>query len=167
VKAVNETSSHKGEAAMNTLSISTFRTGICAAVIALASLSSTSFGQTPKPIAAANVPFGFDFGSQHFAAGRYTVRMDSDHVMTMKGASKSGSAMTMWDDNSKPPAHGKMVFRSYNGRLFLREVWTPGETVHLQCMESKAEKQARRSEVASNHATAPDVELALLETPHQ
>jgi hypothetical protein len=150
---------------MNTLSISTFRTGICAAVIALASLSSTSFAQGPKPIAVANVPFGFEYGSQHFAAGRYTVRMDSDHIMTIKGASKSGSAMTMWYDNSKPPARGKMVFWNYNGRLFLHEVWTSGETVHLHCVESKAEKQARKTELASNHAKASDVELALLETP--
>ena len=150
---------------MNTLFTSKFRTGICAAVIALASLSSTSFAQSPKAIAVANVPFAFELGSQHFAAGRYTVRTNSDHLLMIQGASKSGSALTMWEDNSKPAARGKMVFRSYNGRLFLHEVWTPGETVHLQCAESKAEKQARKTEVASNHAKTPDVELALLETP--
>lgn len=149
---------------MNTLFISKFRTAICAAVIALASLSSTSSAQSTKAIAVANVPFEFNLGSQHFAAGRYIVRTNYDHLMMIQGGSQSGSALTLWEDNSKPPARGKMVFRNYNGRLFLHEIWTPGETAHLQCAESKAEKQARKAEVASNHTTAPDVELALLDT---
>lgn len=150
---------------MNTLSVSKFHTSLCAAVLALASLSSTSSAQMPHAVATANVPFDFEFGSQHFAAGRYTVRMESDHIMLITGQSNAGLALTRWDDGLKPSAQSKMVFRNYAGRLFLHEVWTTGDTAHLQCVESKAEKQARNSAIASNREKTPDVELALLQSP--
>jgi hypothetical protein len=150
---------------MNTLSISKFRIGLFAAVLALGSLSLAASAQAADTVATAIVPFGFELGSQHFAAGRYTVRMQGDHIVRINGRSNGGLEMTMWDINPKPSTQSKLVFRSYGGRLFLREVWTAGDTVHLQCVESKAEKQARRSEIASNHATTPAVELALLQIP--
>ncbi len=151
---------------MNTPSISKFHAALCAAVLALVSLSSPTHAQGSTVVAVARVPFPFEFGSHHFEAGRYTVCMQGDHVMTIQSATDSGAAITMWDIDMKPSERSEMGFRNYGGRLFLREVWTAGETVHLQSVESKAEKQARRSEVASIHAITPDVEIALLQVPH-
>jgi hypothetical protein len=149
---------------MTTLSISTLRTSICAAVLALASLSSTAGAQSHSPVLMANVPFAFEVGSHHFAAGRYTVRMEADHIMSITGRSGSVTTMTMWDGQSKPSARSKIVFRNYGGRLFLHEVWSAGDRDHLLCTESKAEKQARISELASNREEAAEVELALVQT---
>jgi hypothetical protein len=150
---------------MKTLSMSKFHASLCAAVLAVASLSSTSHAQRTDTIAKVNVPFEFEFGSKHFAAGVYTMHMESNHIVTIHSASKSGLAMTMWDINLKPSTQSKMIFRNYGGRLFLHEVWMAGDIVHLQCIETKAEKQAERTQLASNAVPVPDVELALLETP--
>jgi len=150
---------------MKTLSISKFHAGICAAVLAIASLSSTAYAQRPDSLARVNVPFGFEFGSQHFAAGLYTIRMVSEHLMTIEGKSTSGLAMTMRDIDLKPSTQGKVIFRRYGAKYFLREVWQPNETNHMQCVKTKAERKAELTEIASNATPEPNVELALLETP--
>jgi hypothetical protein len=150
---------------MKTLSMSKFHAILCAAVLAVTSLSSTSHAQSSDTIAVVNVPFGFEFGSQHFAAGPYTMSEISTHIVAIRGVSKSGFAMTMQDINLKPSTQSKMIFRNYGGRMFLHEVWTAGDTVHLECVKTKAEKRAERTELASNPAQVTNVEVALLETP--
>jgi hypothetical protein len=165
VKAVSKTSSHKGEAAMKTLSMSKFHASLCAAVLAIASLSTTSYAQRTDTLAKVNVPFGFEFGSQHFVAGVYTVRMLSEHLLSINGKSNNGLALVMRDTNLKPSTEGKVIFRRYNDRFYLREVWQPNETEHLQCIKTKDERRAERTVLASNPVHATNVELALLETP--
>jgi hypothetical protein len=150
---------------MKTLSMSKFHATLCAAVLAVASLSSTSHAQSSDALARVNVPFGFEVGSNHFAAGVYTVRMLSDHIMSIEGKSNAGLAMTIRDTDPKPSTTGKVVFRRYGSQFYLREVWTPEGSSHVQCVRTKSERQAERTQLASNPAQVTNVELALLETP--
>ena len=138
---------------------------VLAAVLAVASLSSTSHAQSSDALAKVNVPFGFEVGSQHFAAGVYTVRMLSDHLMSINGKSDSGLAMANRDTDLKPSAQGKVIFRRYGSQFYMREVWTPGGSTHLRCVKTKTERQAERTLLASDPAQVTNVELALMETP--
>jgi hypothetical protein len=165
VKAIHETPFNKGEAAMSTLSMWKFRASLSAAVLAVASLAPACHAQTRWTSTQVNVPFAFEYGSQHFDAGLYTISMPVEHLISIQGKAGHGLAYMVPDIDSQPAKTGKVVFRKYGNRYFLREMWTVGATNHLHCVQSKAERQAERLELASNQTTPTGVELALLESP--
>jgi len=47
----------------------TIRSIAIASLVAIASLSQTVIAQTGRPATTVNIPFAFDYGTQHFAAG--------------------------------------------------------------------------------------------------
>ena len=80
---------------MSTLSISKFRAGLFAAVLAVAPLSPALHGQDVGMVAKVNVPFAFETASGHrFAPGVYSVRMEGLHTLLIRGDSDSSLTMT-------------------------------------------------------------------------
>jgi hypothetical protein len=105
-------------------------------------------------------PFAFQTSSgQNFAPGVYTIRMNGEHTMVIRGTKTSGMAMTQLANDSLPATKGKAVFTHYGDRYFLRAVWVAGQGSHLLCSSSKAERQ---SQIAAVKTSSP-VELALLQ----
>jgi hypothetical protein len=150
---------------MSPLSILKFRASLSVAVLSLAYLfPSSSHAQNADVRAKVNVPFGFEVGATHFEPGTYTISMQSNHIMQIRGASKSVFAMTLWDTTTNPSKYGKVVFHKCNDRYFMREVWTVWDSSHLQFPQSKAELQAQRAQVATNRKSADNVELAVLQS---
>jgi hypothetical protein len=147
---------------MNTLSISKFRAGLFAAVLAVAPLSPALHGQDVGMIARVNVPFAFETASgHHFAPGVYSVRMEGLHTLLIRGASDSALTITTSEDNAQTAERGKATFHRYGSQYFLSEITIPGESRRIYFARSKAEKQV---EVAGDKTTPTNVELALLET---
>jgi hypothetical protein len=146
---------------MSTFSMLKVRATFIAAVFAVASLAPALHAQDSGFIAKVNVPFAFASATgQHFAAGVYTIRMDRNETMLIRGISTSGLAITQLANDGRPAKESKAVFTRYGDKYFLREVWITGNSSHLFCNESKAE---RRSQVATNQAPS-NVQLALLKT---
>jgi hypothetical protein len=113
-----------------------------------------------------NVPFGFELGSQHLAPGTYTVSRPLRGVILIRNGSQSAMLVTNDGQSIKPTRTSKIVFDRYGDHYFLRQVWfTPEDNTYLECPESKTEKQAKRSELASATKNASNVELALLRIP--
>jgi hypothetical protein len=113
-----------------------------------------------------NVPFGFEMGNQHFEPGAYTVTTPATGVIELKNRSKAGMILSREEQGSKPTKTAKVVFDRYGEHYFLRQIWfNPEEASYVNCPESKSEKQAKRSELASNSKTPSNVELALLRLP--
>jgi hypothetical protein len=160
VKAVCETPS-KRRNAMSTSSMWKVRATFFATILAVGSISSTLYAQAGGVLKAA-VPFPFVFGTQHYAAGIYAVRVHSEHLTLIKGDAGSGFALTDGVYDRQPALKGKVVFRRYNNQYFLDEVWSPGMTSHLHCVKSKAQK---KEELASNGSFPTEVQVALLRTP--
>jgi hypothetical protein len=137
-------------------------TGLSAIVLAIAvgatAPASRALGQTPR--VAANIPFDFQNGADHLQAGRYIVSMDSEHAMRLQGAKATSVALSRVEINSKPAASGKLVFRKYGSRYFLREVWLPNQGEHQVLARSKAEK---RQQNAMNASERNGTEVAILE----
>ena len=107
-----------------------------------------------------DVPFAFQTGSgQHFAPGVYTVSMNGEQTMLIRGNTKAGMAMTHLANDGLPATQGKAVFTHYGDQYFLRSVWVAGNTSHIICNSSKAE---RRSQIAAGK-TSTAVEVALLQ----
>jgi hypothetical protein len=147
---------------MSTLSISKFRAGLFAAVLAVAPLSPALHGQDIGMVAKVNVPFAFETASgHHFAPGVYSVRMESLHTLLIRGDSDSALTMTSFEDNSQRAKVGKATFRKYGNQYFLSEITVAGQSRRIAFATSKAE---RRAQVAAAKTPPTNVELALLET---
>lgn len=113
-----------------------------------------------------NVPFGFELGSQHFAPGVYTIGTPLSEVVEVQGRSNGGMILAMNDQGKKPTNTSKIVFDKYGDHYFLRQIWfNAGETTYLACPESKAEKKAKRGDLASIQKHASNVEIATLRLP--
>jgi hypothetical protein len=149
---------------MSTLSISKFRAGLFAAVLAVAPLSPALHGQDVGMIAKMNVPFAFETASgHHFAPGVYSVRMDSLHTLLIRGDSDSALTMTTLEDNGQVAKTGEATFHRYGNQYFLSEITVAGKSRQIHFAKSKAEN---RAQVAAEKTPATNVELALMETTH-
>jgi hypothetical protein len=149
---------------MSTLSISKFRAGLFAAVLAVAPLSPALHGQDVGMFAKMNVPFAFETASgHHFAPGVYSVRMESLHTLLVKGDSDSALTMTTLEDNGQVAKTGEATFHRYGNQYFLSEITVAGKSRQIHFAKSKAEN---RAQIAAEKTPATNVELALLETTH-
>lgn len=134
--------------------------GVIAAILTVASLAPVAQAQNSGFAARMNVPFAFQTSSgQNFAPGVYTIRMNGEHTMVIRGTRTSGVAMTQLANDALPAAKGKAVFAHYGDRYYLRAVWVAGDSSHLLCGSSKAERQ---SQIATVKTSSP-VEVALLQ----
>jgi hypothetical protein len=149
---------------MSTLSISKFRAGLFAAVLAVAPLSPALHGQDVGMFAKMNVPFAFETASgHHFAPGVYSVRMESLHTLLITGDSDSALTMTTLEDNGQVAKTGEATFHRYGNQYFLSEITVAGRSRQIHFAKSKAEN---RAQIAAEKTPATNVELALLETTH-
>lgn len=123
-------------------------------------------GQTTSHTMSVNVPFGFELGNRHFAPGVYKVTTPLQNIVELQGGSNVGMIMTYDGQGNSATKTTKIVFDRYGDHYFLRQIWFNSyETAYLECPESKAEKQTKRSELASNPKNASNVELAMLRLP--
>ncbi len=133
--------------------------GLIAAVLAVASSAPAAQAQGSGFAAKMNVPFAFQTASgEHFAPGVYTIRMNDELSMLIRSNTSSGLVLTQQASDGLPATQGKAVFTHYGDQYFLRTVWVAGETSHLICDRSKAERQ---SQIAAGKASTA-VEVALL-----
>jgi hypothetical protein len=143
-----------------------FRTIFVAASLAAGCFSLPAHGQIADHAMSVNVPFGFELGSTHLAPGTYTVSRPLQGVIEIRNGSQAAMLVTNNGQSIKPTRTSKIVFDRYGDHYFLRQIWfTPQDNTYLECPESKTEKQAKRSELASAAKNASNVELALLRIP--
>jgi hypothetical protein len=55
-----------------------------------------------------------------------------------------------------------MVFNRYGDKYYLRQIWTAGDKVGVECQKSRAEKESLRAE---NTQAPSSIELALNSIP--
>lgn len=143
-----------------------FRAIFIVSALAFAPVTFPCHGQTAGHLMSVNVPFGFEMGSKHFEPGTYTVRTPSTGVIELSGNHTAGLALTHDEQGYKTTKTAKVVFDRYGDRYFLRQIWfNPEESSYAECPESKSEKQAKRSELASISKQPANVELAMLRLP--
>lgn len=136
--------------------------GLIAAVLAVASWASVAVAQDSPFAARVDVPFAFQTATgQHFAPGVYTITIDGQTLM-IRGKSEVGLTLTQLAYDGQPATKGKAVFALRGDRYFLRAVWVAGNSSHLLCNTSKAE---RAVEIAEGQESKL-VELALLQKGH-
>jgi hypothetical protein len=162
MKPVAKTSSIR-RISMRTLPKWMLRASLFAVILAVMSMSPAIYAQESVESIEFNVPFAFEDGSQIFPPGQYTIQMESQDILLIRGASGSGLLLRMSDEDRQPSTTTKVVFRKYGDQYFVGEVWVEGETTHTDTVESKTEKRLA-SELAENKIAPTSVELAALGT---
>ena len=104
------------------------------------------------------VPFAFDCGLSHLAAGTYTISADR-HFATLRGSTVTRMAMVMPFQNDKSSERGRALFTRVGSRYTLRDLWVAGEAEHLHFFTPKPKHLPAQ---ASNDLRPQDVEVALL-----
>lgn len=143
-----------------------FRVMFIASALAFAPVCTPAHGQTAGHVMTVNVPFGFEMGGKHFEPGTYSIETPESGVVEIRGTSTGAISLAYGEQSYQPTKTAKVVFDRYGDRYFLRQLWfNAQETSYLECPESKGEKQAKKSELASNSKKPTNVELAMLRLP--
>ena len=143
-----------------------FRIVFVAASLAFIPVSFPVHAQSAGHTMTANVPFAFELGSKHLAPGTYTVSTPIEGVIELKSSSDAIMTMANHGQSSTPTTTAKLVFDRCGDQYFLRQLWfSPEQNTYLESPESKSEKQAKRSELATNSKKPSNVELAMVRMP--
>jgi hypothetical protein len=140
---------------------STLRTIALATLVAIASLAQTLHAQSMEA-SRIDVPFAFDYGTQHFPAGVYTVKMLSPSQLALVSGTGTTFAMIQADCALSVAPAGYVMFRKYGDRYFLDEYRPANSGVTATVYESKTERIVARHYEASK-ADSGLVRLALLD----
>jgi hypothetical protein len=139
--------------------VSKVRAFLLAIIFAGAQWSPASHAQDRAGEVMVNVPFAFQNGSQHLSAGLYTISISYQNIARIRGQSRSGFAMTGFDEDVQPSKTTRVVFRKYGDQYFLDEIWVAGDTNHTYFLPSKSE----RLEMSANRTAPTSVMVAALE----
>jgi hypothetical protein len=152
---------------MSTFSNLKIRTAVLVAALSVAFVSPASHAQDPTTRSKVTVPFGFEVGSAHLAAGTYILSNPQAPILAVQGAKHSALAMSSHETDPSPARTSKVVFDRIGDQYFLREVWSEGKAEHLLCPESKEERSIERMERNSDRASVANhtsVEIAMVES---
>lgn len=94
----------------------------------------------------ATIPFHFIVGGKTFAAGEYTMVAGRQRVSVVSAADGRTLAIALANDVSGHLAGttGRIIFRCYDTRCFLAELWSPTEQNGRQLLISPAESETSR-----------------------
>ncbi len=150
---------------MKTASISNLRSAMLACALAAAALGPASLAFAQSQVMQVNVPFAFHNGSQLLPAGIYRVEIQSNHVILLRGQSRSGFVMTNPETTSKVNGPGKVIFNRYGSQYYVSEFWPQGSETGQRSVKSRQEKEAEQGELAENHSSVATRVLALNHLP--
>ena len=94
------------------------------------------------------IPFAFNAGNQQLPAGEYNVHIvnpasDRSVVLIKSSDGKSSALLGTTDIIGSSTSRAKLVFRRYDSRYFLAQVWMASEATGMSAPNSKAEKSLR------------------------
>jgi hypothetical protein len=143
---------------MKNSSIFNLRNTAVTCALALGSLaSSVAYAQTQS--VKVDVPFAFESGSKTLPAGIYTITLESDHIMLLRGTARGAinNEITNPEERTTPYQVGRVVFHKYGDHYYIREVWLAGDKTGRECAATKSEKElqmAKNSEAPSGTEVA-------------
>lgn len=142
---------------------STLCTIALAAVVAIVSLTQANAQITQ--VSRVNVPFGFNRGTDHFAAGTYKVGICDGGILfsLIDSNGHKSLAIARRSDSRSSSKPGYVAFRKYGNTYFLAGYHLAGGAT-MTLVESKKER-AVAHDFASNPTDTGDVQLALLSYP--
>lgn len=120
---------------------------MCKTLVALSLFAMLAMGealaQSQNPVMIVRIPFEFSVGNRTLPAGEYRFLRPHQSVVLLEDAAGRGlsNIITHTAENKTAPVDGKLVFRGYNGRYFLAEVWRAGDQNGQTVPPSRAEQE--------------------------
>jgi hypothetical protein len=116
-----------------------------ATVLSLLLAAGSAFAQTIN--VKADIPFGFAVNHQTLPPGEYSLKsIGPQHVVIMQSSDNRAVATMLMNSTHALDASAKtkLIFKRYEGRYFLSQVWVQGERSGLQLPTSKRESEVAR-----------------------
>ena len=130
------------------------------AIATLVAIASLTQAHAQNLAVRVNVPFAFNYGSEHFDAGTYTISPQGADFVALSDNAHPSPRMAVIEsrtNSGSPNAPATVTFRRYGDNYFLAEYSTSGETITL--LESNKERSLAR-EYALNQTEPRFVQLA-------
>ncbi len=104
-------------------------------------LGTAAYGQSRYEI-----PFAFQIGDRHLAAGHYAISMNPmNGALTLSPAAGTAIFLRQQSRVEAPAAAGRLVFHCYGHSCFLAQVWRNGDPSGTQLMRSASERELAKS----------------------
>jgi hypothetical protein len=96
-----------------------------------------------------NIPFAFVAGNTTLPAGEYRVqKLDGNSAVLLIRCSDASTAAMVLSNTTQAKeiqTQSKLVFKRYDNRYFLSQVWAEGSIRGRELLKSRAEKEAAQS----------------------
>ena len=106
------------------------------------------------------IPFGFSANHQNVPAGSYKVQLLSDRFLSLRNikTNKTQVVMVRPELGHVVETQGRLVFERHDGRLFLKQVWIAGTSMHSELYVNTKPERTMAKEIPPPDST---FELAL------
>ncbi|PYX84758.1 MAG: hypothetical protein DMG70_05605 [Acidobacteria bacterium] len=124
------------------------RAFVMATLLVLSIMVAAQVAQAEEPMLV-NIPFAFTAGNVTLPAGEYRVqKLDGNSAVVLiscTDASASAMVLSNTAQAKKAQTQSKLVFKRYENRYFLSQLWTAGSIHGRQLLKSRAEKEIAQS----------------------
>ena len=121
---------------------------VMAGLLVFASMVATQVVRADEPMLV-NIPFAFVAGNATLPAGEYRVeKLDGNSaVVLIRCADAKASAVVLSNATqaNETPTQSKLIFKRYDNRYFLSQVWRAGSIRGRELMKSQSEKEISQS----------------------
>ena len=94
----------------------------------------TATSASAQTTTSVTVPFGFLANHLYVPAGSYKVQLLSDRFLSLRNikTDKTQVVMVCPESGQIIETRGRLVFQRHDGRLFLKQVWIAGTSMHSE-----------------------------------
>lgn len=134
------------------------------ALATLAVTASLTVAHAQTQVARVNVPFDFNLGSEHFAAGTYTIATQGSDIVSVSNQARSSQCMALIESRSDfGPSNNRatVTFSKYGNAYFLAAYASQGETIKL----AESSKERSLSHEYAMSRMAPDLVTLAMNQP--
>jgi len=121
---------------------------VIAALLMFASIAATQVVRANEPMLV-NIPFAFVAGNATLPAGEYRVeKLDGNSAVVLIRCSDASAAAVVLSNTAQAketPTQSKLIFKRYDNRYFLSQVWRAGSIRGRELLKSRAEKEIAQS----------------------
>ncbi len=121
---------------------------VMAGLLVFASMAATQVVRADEPMLV-NIPFAFTAGNATLPAGEYRVeRLHGNSAVVLIRCSDTSAAAVALSNATQAketPTQSKLIFKRYDNRYFLSQVWSAGSIRGRELMKSRAEKEITQS----------------------
>ena len=121
---------------------------VMAGLLVFASMVATQVARADEPMLV-TIPFAFTAGNATLPAGEYRVeKLNGNSAVILIRCSDANAAAVVLSNAAQAtetPTQSKLIFKRYDNRYFLSQVWHAGSNRGRELMKSRSEKEIAQS----------------------